>query len=321
MFQIRKLSIPNLSDADIAISFVGSNLDIYSPFREFAPCRSAFLESIPQDAVRQSSGFFSVACFRGILFGTPYITGGGKLFFIDHGDWETTIQAAKATINSPDEKEKESYVCSMTAYGKTPVSQRSSNNAETFWLAALAWKEFAEKFSDPQIPFTVAFQWIKDNNRLLPSLGGLIQLLLIGNEILILVNSELILLLGDLVCAGAVAPPSEKQFIEAFLQVNKGAASGLAHLGLLETLKSTSPTVLCTDDRISVTLQLYQYLRQHLDQHQLSSLMPDIIHFEHLLCKVSRILTGGPQSYSLTRQFKSKPKKIVTKKRGGKVKT
>lgn len=104
---------------------------------------------------------------------------------------------------------------------------------------------------------------------------------------------------GDLVYANAVEHPTDEKFIKVFLSANRGAASGLAKLQVLEGVNSTSPSKLCTERRCHITMELYRRTKRKLHAAGCGHLMPDIIHFEHLLCKIVRTMEKGPQSYSL----------------------
>lgn len=76
-------------------------------------------------------------------------------------------------------------------------------------------------------------------------------------------------------------------FIKTFLDVGKGATNALILLRLIQPTDTSKKTL---PHRIAVALELYRYVREKLDSLGRSYLMPDIIHFEHLLCKVKRIL-------------------------------
>ena len=103
-----------------------------------------------------------------------------------------------------------------------------------------------------------------------------------------------------------IAEPTLVEFTEFFLCINRGAAAGLARLGVLPSVPSTihAKGKCASDERVNATIQLYNYLRQELLRLDLEHLMPDIVTYEHTLCKLARILgTQSPRSYSLYRRY------------------
>ncbi len=121
--------------------------------------------------------------------------------------------------------------------------------------------------------------------------------------------------------------PSDEVFITHFLAVSKGAANALIHLRVLEDIKAVnavrksnslpmmSPT---SPERVASVCALYRYVRAKLDNCGKSHLLPNIVHFEHLLCKVVRIIgSKGVKSYIVFKSpsFQDRPinKKAVSK--------
>lgn len=104
------------------------------------------------------------------------------------------------------------------------------------------------------------------------------------------------LFLGDLVMTKVVAPPEDKYFVEAFLKMHRGAAMGLQRLSILPVLIK-SPTKSELPGRAETTLLFYRHLCNILHKKGLDHLMPDILHYEHLLCKVLRVFSQGPEAY------------------------
>lgn len=97
-----------------------------------------------------------------------------------------------------------------------------------------------------------------------------------------------------------IAEPSLEEFTKLFLGINKGATAGLNRLGVFphdDQRNHTAP------ERIESTLQVYHFVRQQLLQQHLDYLMPDIVCYEHTLCKVSRVLGQAPHSYSLYKRY------------------
>ncbi len=91
-----------------------------------------------------------------------------------------------------------------------------------------------------------------------------------------------------------------------FLKVSKGALKALIHLRVLEDLKvvnarrtekGLSKEVQASPGRVATVSLLYRYVQSKLHSCGKALLLPDILHFEHLLCKVIRIATKCPHSY------------------------
>lgn len=109
-----------------------------------------------------------------------------------------------------------------------------------------------------------------------------------------------------MIIAGAVQRPTDEVFVKHFLDANLGAANGLAMLNVVNKLpKKASKTATTTEYRVSQALELYRYIQSRLHSFNCSSLLPDIIHYEHLLCKVLRAATAKTRyrSYKLFNFF------------------
>ena len=99
-----------------------------------------------------------------------------------------------------------------------------------------------------------------------------------------------------------IGEPELQTFTEIFLGLNRGAAWGLARLGALPYI--TGGIRQCaSQERIDIALQVFHYVQQELLRHNLEYLMPDIVSYEHTLCKVYCALGKAPHSYSLYQRY------------------
>lgn len=227
------------------------------------------------------------------------------MFFRDLSHWENTI------LPLLKDKKEDVYFCDTKAYGGSPIATRSRKNAASFWNVAATWMEFLkEKKMALPIPYKDAHSFFtkKDNFNGLRSIGDLIIMLLLGEQLLFASKYEGSLLVkyssGDLIYAGIVKLPSDETFVTDFLTANKGAVGGLVVLKVLEDVtpakekgkktKQAPKHLHVSPACMASTLQLYRYVKGRLQTLGLSHLLPDIIHFEHLLCKVLRVSTRFP---------------------------
>ena len=103
-----------------------------------------------------------------------------------------------------------------------------------------------------------------------------------------------------------VSPPPDEELFADLLRGNAGSAEALQILGIVDDLKLENEDrqrrgksrILATDkSRVAKVKNLYEYVRAKLRDLNKSHLLPDMFHFEHLLCKVKRVMTKGPTRY------------------------
>lgn len=182
--QLEKPSLP-FTDSEIVLSFVGSNPDKYSPFREKAPGRQKALK-MACTAVLLAAGFFSLLVFRGIIFATPFLSKRRTIYFADMEAWKEESSPYLKGKSAKKRKERRAKLCNMNAYGGAAVSQRKPENAGTYWECAKKWEEFAKEQKEElspgcKIPFDKAYDWILENEKeFMPAFGALTYMLLIG---------------------------------------------------------------------------------------------------------------------------------------------
>lgn len=116
---------------------------------------------------------------------------------------------------------------------------------------------------------------------------------------------------GDLCYAGAVSPPSQDVLFSDLLKGDAGSAEGLQILGVVDDIatdraRSGAFRMQKTDKlRVAKVKKLHQYIRNKLKSKNKSRLMPDMFHFEHLLCKVKRVIDKGPKAYRTFAAFEA----------------
>ena len=238
-------------------------------------------------SLKTKEGFFSLLVFRGITFGTKFLKEKQHVFFPTLQSW---LEAIKPFEGNGYTKE---YLCAMNAYGQ-PSSQRCKENGQRFyWKAAENWVEAIKEYKEA-VPFAVANKLISTTlKKDLFAFGTLTTLLLLGEHFIFYIVTTLTgHFIGDLVISKEVTPPTDEEFIIAFLKMDKGALAALLLLDLPLHGKSNEGSKEEKEYRLKenarIILQLYNRVKELLSQHNLLFLLPDIIHFEHLLCKISR---------------------------------
>lgn len=117
---------------------------------------------------------------------------------------------------------------------------------------------------------------------------------------------------GDLYLAGVVEPPSDEEFFGMMLKTGAGASDALQLLGVLDKVsvvnaarkKRGQPALTGADpSRVETAKKLYAYVLSSLHRLGKSHLLPDKFHYEHLLCKVKRVITMGPLQYQVFAHF------------------
>lgn len=253
-------------------SYIMSSPDQHSPFRDEAPSRCQFVGTMSSFNFQQASSFFSLLIFRSVLFSSEYVESQLSRTPEDHGKFPFHFPNCKAFIQLRQSHQK-NFLFNERAYGQ-PISQRqlAFNNPDLLWSAAVSWESLCNKLSNRPTfgEADIFFATYKSN---LPSFGPLLKLLV----------------LGDLVAADAIQPPSPEEFATFLLDLNLGAAKALGKLGYLAEIKGRDKRLLVNQDRIQAVLRLYGFLREELKKSGELHLMPNIFYFEHLLCKMIRL--------------------------------
>lgn len=121
-----------------------------------------------------------------------------------------------------------------------------------------------------------------------------------------------------------VSPPTNEEFCKLFISAGSGAFDGIVHLRILDPFKDVNAARVASGlprlprnaspECIEKVCELYRYVQNKLEGMGRSRLLPDIIHFEHLLCKVLRI--SRLELYNLFRSSSFRPIPIKNKKKG-----
>lgn len=250
------------------------------PFREIAPSRRAVLaEPSPfgPSSILTRAGMFSALVFRGITFGTEALLVHGLRYFESLEDWhrKTGKLAQRA-------------VCIPSAYGVYAMD-RSADNAPSYWEKAGLLVEWLKALGDKRMR-----GFVETSNKLKSELTGFGDL-------------TATLMTIDLVYAKAVVPPTDEAFASHIFKTNKGAVSGLRHLGVIPWEGSAH-----TPDNVDRFVKLYRACKANFHGQTF-----DIFVFEHMLCKYTRCsqdrATGlfripRPQNTTKQRNRKSKNK-------------
>lgn len=130
--------------------------------------------------LKTAAGFFSLLVFRGITYNTSFLLDEKQVNFQSFDHWHTTLAEVRARKVLSDIN-WEKYICKMNAYGGSAISQRTSANANSFWELAHEWVEEVDKCKG-SLSFADATAFIKRNAKKLPSVGPLIQLLILGEH-------------------------------------------------------------------------------------------------------------------------------------------
>ena len=96
--------------------------------------------------------------------------------------------------------------------------------------------------------------------------------------------------------------PKDEEFFPLLIDLDLGALKALKDLGLCDKEKPPKDAPKeqkkkWLDDQVKVISQLHHQIKEALREINLEYLIPDIIHFEHLLCKVCRVLGRAPELY------------------------
>ena len=308
------------------------NMDHYCPFREFALSRAMYLLGLQDDPVdfATQAGFFSELLFRGVTYHSKYIMNNKppKVVFRSLSDWTSTMESVKADLQKTD-AEVELYFCTTQAYGSSPCSSRSTKNASKLWDAAGLWVTFLAKYKTlnrkPSFKETLAFFRRKDMDALMYGIGDLMHMLIIGESRLCASHStDVLCTSGDMIYAGVVETPSDDEFLRFFLETKKGAYDGLVALNLVQPASKKAGPFRSgeadpIDAQVDTAKSLYNYIRTKLSSVHKQYLLPDMIHFEHLLCKILRLVSSGPLHYvPFTKYMRMKTTKRSSGRKGKK---
>lgn len=292
--RIATASSADIADPSLVEKFVLGGKDQYCPFRETSPSRNIFVKiskALNLD-FRRKQAFYNLLTFRSITFSSKLLLEPKDAEGIALSEVPARFVYFPSVESFEDLKAEQGkgQMLEPMAYGQS-ISQRhmAYDHPELLWRAAQRWEEAYEQLpEDTVMSFTDAVELFgkEDMHNNMPSFGKLIGTLL----------------LGDLVYAGVVEEPTPEQFIRHFLVINLGANMALHSMKYVLRLSTVQPQMLASEDRVQAVLLLYHYIRDKLKDSGEEDLMPDVIHFEHLLCKVQRLESRGPAGYKI-RQF------------------
>jgi len=251
---------------------MSENPDFTLPFREMAPGRIHISQPdgpFHSTVIRTTRGIYSALIWRAITFNTPFAAAGPKIFN-SYADFERA--RARAGPQPPE------YFCNKAAYGVTDHG-RVVENSRVYWdaLQGDLWPNFVR---DRMLSFRECYDFFsfKKNGTRFGHLG------ILGSY----------LITADLVYAGVVDPPGDKDIGWIVHHLNKGAMSALIELGLVSrppphpiTKKPTKPK---QEECEKGVRRIFQIMMEVVPAELHTSLIVDLIAVEHSLCKFGRAL-------------------------------
>lgn len=258
---------PHRDDDQISILINHVDSDQFSPLRELAPSRAALLldhRNRVQPGSRTSRALvFSILLFRLVTFNSDALKNtkakDRQTHFETLGEWKTYLAILKGMY--PDEKN--TFFCNKSAYGRG--QSRTIDHADRCWSTSDIITQHLQGLPFPA-PFTAVGVFIQGlKAAMLPLAGSLVQ----------------ILILGDLVYAGAVAMPTAQETEGAVRKLKMGGYDALEMLGI----------PLSPDKAQSSFVDLYHALNSTLSTAEKEAMKFDTIMLEHTLCKIKRCRT------------------------------
>lgn len=249
------------------------NPDRFLPFREHAPSRIRFRSQdgpFHERVARTRSGLFSALIWRGITFTTGFSLEQKMVF---HSLQEFQDEVSEVCHSHPDS----GYICNPRAYG-IYNKFRSLELAEEYWEATGKhdWPSFVKNHT---VPFQVCYQQFFRPGKTpvrFPQIGPLAAYLLTV----------------DYVYAGIVDPPTLDEISGVVRCINRGAASGLEHLGLIgprvKNKKGQGYSMPNETECLGANRKIQEVLASIISIEEQQRLPVDGILVEHMSCKFSR---------------------------------
>lgn len=249
---------------------------MHFPFREKAPHRAGMINHGPRD-VHDIGGVFDLLIFRGITFNSPMLSSAAARYSFQ------TLEAFE-TFSHPFLQPPNAHgiypaphICNIRAFGQ-PNHRRCPALAKDYAKVFTTWPAFVEKNlqQNGRLAFPSTLQFMQT----FKGIGPLTSMLVTE----------------DLVYAKVVDMPSDDFMVDYMLQSLRayGASAALRALGFIPGQAKQAIEVEVHGARV---MRLYRTVAGNLTEAD-NWLMPDIIHFEHLLCKLGRALRdkeAGPQ--------------------------
>lgn len=252
---------------------VYDNKDKMLPFRECAPSRIRFSGAdgpYAPHTIRTRSGLFSALIWRAITFTSPF-SHEHKMVFQDLDDWKGTIERAGMS------RKPTSYFCNTSAYGV-------NNSFRGIELADIYWKATGEhdwsKFLGNDLPgFNECYMdFLKPGKTpaIFPQMGPLCAFLMSA----------------DCVYGGALSKPTMVEIGQAVKFINRGAAQGLEHMGLIDVRKKTAngKSRPAEHQAVEGVEKVYEILEKEISPEDWEELQVDEIMVENTLCKYSKAI-------------------------------
>ena len=259
------------------INKVLSDLDFFSPFRQYAPslanARQKIYANVDQFPGENGAGFFNVLAFRGVFFGSPFSQSDRYQWFNTFNDWEIFCREGKEIAKSHGGDEERYYV-KKNCYGQSQMD-RSTKLLSKYWNQRMLWSDEFNKSTKPSI--TEVHKWLTKsvtvngaNTTLFNNIGGLSALLICG----------------DLIEVGILQLPTPQEWGGLIHSLKMGARSAMQILGL--TSEKASKVEVST-----AFASLDFALQQELEDEEKAAMNYNVVMLEHTLCKIKRLTSRG----------------------------
>jgi hypothetical protein len=234
---------------------VASSTDKLLPFRNSADSRMRILKPggpFSPENVRTKEGFFSALVYRGITHNTLFLQE-NKTLFTSLDDWYDTCQPHHVS------GQKQGYFCNRSAYGKTPIRDRTVENVVAYWKEAqdFEWLTNEDKID----PWDLYMRFKK-----IFGFGPLISYLLVV----------------DYAECGMTKPLTMAHVTSFICDIDKGGMRGLTTLGYDVDKKSPA--------KVTKALQSLQTaLNTVIPWDKRKAMDFGLVFMEHALCKLLRL--------------------------------
>lgn len=254
------------------------HIDQHNPWREQAPTRAHVKSHLSPTDLRTRWGLFSLLINRIVSYGTSLAF--DYPVFEDLNDFLEVVKELEESIGP---KDRDLFICTIHAYGKTPSAGRSSDLAPAIWTATATWEKEVAKHPDGAIPWDDTAQWLQHVK--MPHMGK------VG-------NLTGYLFLADLACSGVVQEPTAEEVGYYVAKMDKGAWTALDELGLTLPRNHATEVSILEDMAAGAFEQLYDDLRAVLGEQTATKLEFSPILLEHVLCKYQRLSRKGLCNFS-----------------------
>ena len=270
-----QLALQKKSDSEFD-KYIVSYIDGRSPLRETAPSRLIVNQEIgklSKTFFATRKGLFSLLVFRGCTFGSALMNDSKysnikpKFILNNYNDF--------LSLKSKVEVDTDLY--KKDAYGQYSHG-RGPHNVSDYWENSFDWEDLMEVSPT----FKEVYNYLLSTEKIDNS---------ISKKFKEIGNLTAILICFDLVYGHVLPMPSIEELASCIIDLSKGGLHGLQRLKVLPNSffikNSLSKNDIVYEQTKDIIVSLYHKVTNLLGDQQ-EVLMPDVIHFEHLLCKISK---------------------------------